>query len=263
MKRLLLVFSTFILLSSCSKDEIKLTEQRYGYLKFNTNYADVTTSKTPVPECSEETPISIHYKMVNSEGVDYSKTLGIEVFGNKFNIDPFILDEGEYLVTDITLLDSNGEVTHVVPDEVDPRFPFSQLVSKSVPFDISITAGETTNEAIEVICYTEQEFVSFNGELGFDGDASKFISIGIYVGITSVECVSTIGISTFNGRSEVILPIQSDSPMIFPIPAWKSFSIRAYDADGNVVWERLDEPGKEPDFLLTAGEFYYISPNCN
>lgn len=262
---LLGVMAILLFLASCSKDNV-LTEQKepeMGFISFSGNIVlPEETSKIAVPPCSNETPNRIKFKLLDSNNLVFEFELPIILNGNTFVITESIeIPIGKYSVEEITLLSATGVETHSAPHTVDPTFPFAEYVDKPLPYDINITTEATVKEIIEVLCFNNEE-LSFNGELGLDGDSSALGVMWYWIGPQS--CIDTIGVHV-DGSNEILVVANNNAAYPIHVPKNTAYTINTYFENVLINTYRNSTGNDYSDSTTLVGDTYvYMLLNpCN
>ncbi|NNE76404.1 MAG: hypothetical protein HKN31_04960, partial [Pricia sp.] len=150
-------------ISEMPADSIESNTEKYGQLTFSSDLRRGETAKGPIPLCSENPPESIRYTLEDEIGEVSTYTSKVAIQRNQvFSTEPTDVLEGTYSVTDLTLLDANGEPTHKVPEITDEVF--AKFTDRPTPFDIVIVADEESDAGSDIMCFTGEEvFTTIGG----------------------------------------------------------------------------------------------------
>tara|TARA_R110002167_G_scaffold263017_13_gene469725 strand:- start:5389 stop:6099 length:711 start_codon:yes stop_codon:yes gene_type:complete len=156
--------------------------------------------------------------MVSDTGININETVGITVSENTFDmIDNLQLAPGKYTVEALYLTSADNSILFAVPDVLDPRFPFAEMVDISVPFDITIQEDVVTQQSIETLCYTSIQF-DFLGGAQWDGSTEELKPL-IFFNDTPVD-----GIIEYTTHG-IEYPIASNSFLVIPVSGYGSISV--------------------------------------
>jgi hypothetical protein len=247
--RLFYAFITIAVLiaASCSRDNPEEL-LRPGYLVASINSPSYDSTSKTVPLCGG-VPVYAVYSLLNEYGI-YRDTFDI-VFDNKKAMfkGQMTFGEGEYTVEDVSLYDVNWNVTHLSLDGTE-SYNLSFLVSKTVPYPITIIAYDTVTVRDEVVCfnYIEPEEPQDNGEITIVAAES----IHFYVPVNT--CLTRIVLFV---DGEEIISTEDMNPGLhtFAIPIeFESFSLEGY------IENALIQSFSGNDH--SAENIYYFALNC-
>lgn len=254
MKKLLLLS---ILVLGCSKDDpLRLVE--HGTINFNGAFYQNTTGKYEVPNCSEQTPVSVEYILEDSKGAIWMETSNISIQDKQIiNTDDIQLPIGIYTVRDINLKATDGTETHRVPSKETLAFDFSAFVEVSTPFQVEILPEQETDVNAEVMCYTS-DLLDLSG--GISG--GRIVDLAtLYFEIPTGGCVNRVVIVS-DGKTIIDYDIAGRG--IRGAPILKDFDLMeviAYNDD--VILSQVDYTVYNPDGKLTYEDVVQFNVNCD
>lgn len=260
MKTKLLILTA--LLMACETQQFGESSQN-GYLSYSGSIPDLSTFKAVVPECSDFTPDEVYIKLIKPiNGSTYSATAPIIIQGNQIASDgEMIFPEGDYQVDEVSLM-YNGIITHTAPYENDPRYDFGRYVDRTLPYNLTITPGQTTTTTNQVLCYTE-ETIELDGNFEWVGEVIELKTMYFYIPATSCIQYVTLEIDFYR---IVEIPIFETGLQSLPIPAnFNFFALRGYLDDNNPNAPIQSFTGTEynADGQMDQDDVLFFGDNCN
>ena len=148
------IFALFT--TSCEKDfvdvdELKINEVEVQFNALN-QFNDLKSDAFDI-ECSGEEVVSARIVI---DGNEYNPLV--------MNVDGELLTQvikltsGTYEVTEFMLLDGAGNIVQATPAAGSD---FAIYVSETVPFELVVPEFDKVERTVEVLCYTEAEYISF------------------------------------------------------------------------------------------------------
>ncbi len=257
MKKLLILF---VLILGCSKDDPLRLEQR-GYLNLNTEFMDFTASKVDVPECTSLIPDKIKVRLINADGLAFTKLMDVEVVGNTVNVvENDTLPVGTYDIDEMSLMKGNT-ITHTVPNVLDSRFGFALYTQNPLPYSITIAPEQTTDVNAQLMCYTEEDVLNAPDFDWFVGivDLQTFA-----FNLPSESCVNGITLLVNKDGVEKTLNIPLYKVGLYRIPIPVDFdyiNLRIF-VDGQLR-QSFAFNSYNDDGVLDASDVIIIPDKCN
>ena len=252
--RQLFSIAMLLLLVSCAKEQIIIAEDAPGYIEMTASwkYDNGSTNKGPVPECSPFMPTRIEYTFNNT--IVRSSPITVTDFVVKAT-DVISLDAGNYTVTDISLYNSDGVVTHTVPEQGDV---LSQFVVQPVPFDIQIVSGELYKNQIQVACYTRPIDIDIPAE--YDPDITILEFETFYFYIPPGSCVTQVSVQ-INTYTPEFIDITASGIYTLTIPKTEE-PYRANSYIDGVLFQSFFELDYNPDDNIDQDDLVVFNLLC-
>lgn len=242
-----------ILTSSCSKDDVLRLETE-GTVAFTASLIDLKTTKADVPQCSNKEPTAVKYRLINEDGFVYTSTSDITVTNNIITTtDELSFPVGTYTRDEISLFDSDGNITHTVPHQLDTRFSFYNYFDNYLPSIVTISPGVNTSPDFSLVCYTEQEIQY--GELG-SGLGIDDLETLFYIIDETQNCLTLVTIEIDFDKIQEI-PVTTTGLYAIPIPSnHVTWRVQGYDSNGNMRQAFIGSINYDQRILQ-------FQPNCN
>ena len=217
-----IMFMTFlVLLSGCTK-EAGTKFERNGAINFNgqlTSEEPSLSAKYETPGCSDKVPESIRYVLTDGNGETVTGESTIAVDGNNVvSTSSLSVPAGKYTVEDIALISSDETVVQRMPNALATGFDFTNFVSTSTPFDITVLGGEETTLKGDLLCYSVEE--GNFGDAWIDGifKIKELQTMYIRVAKSDLECVDRITVE-IDGAITDTITVDGSGLYNTPVPA--------------------------------------------
>ena len=246
-------------ITSCSKDDVLRLEQS-GKVFFKGQITNSNiTGKSTVPLCGDEEPISIRYTFTNESGYDFIETSTItKSYNSIWHEDTIELPVGIYMLTEISLLSSSGNITHITPNSNTEGFNFSALVRNPLPHQIEVKPDEDAWVESELICYSSQ-ILELDGSVR---NSSEIIPLAtLYFQIPEGGCVNRV---TVDSDELQIIDIEISGRGIRGVPIRKDF-----DTMEVTVWNSEEELSRityfeyNTDGIMNFQDVVQFNIDCN
>ncbi len=245
MKKLALILT--IILAGCNTEKIEPAKE--GQLFFIGELANIQTSRA-VPLCTNKTPDIISYRLTDPDGQTYGRTADITLNGAQVQAEGINLPEGQYTITEITLL-SQGTVTHAAANIVDPNFSFADFTNNPLPADVTVPGSFST----DLMCYTKEPI-----DPGFTGGAEIIEFEVMYLFLPGTYCGEEIFIEVDNWTTRLTI-LERDG--LVPIYVPKGFTEAKFESivAGDVV-DTIIVTDYNLDGVLDGGDIIYFPEFC-
>lgn len=196
-----ILIATVLLFSSCTGEEESLSSQsNQAMLSFNALFNDQTfrqnsKQSAEVPACSSGLPVFVDV-ILSRNGVFVAGTedepLRLALDPNATDLDndgtldyftgesaSLKLSPGTYTLEYFTVLDANGNLIWIAPNDDGTKGGFNELLENSLPLEIRLGAGVKKYVDVGVVCF-DNRIVNQYGYLFFDLNGIEVIPFCIF-----------------------------------------------------------------------------------